>query len=1573
MRKLCCRLVFGVGVWSSAVFGARAGEPAPTQLVSPKGGAGAGTPALEQTYAGYDPGFSQVNRQRIASDAGLRESLRFSRQKHYVSMADVQMDAQVQPLIKRANELVARGEYRKATPLYRAVIEEFGDDLYLIAEEGIFIPASLYAQRQILAYPKKELEYYRVMFDPAARDIYQLAVKRYSIFDYKEIMKQHLATSYGDDALFALGNAALDGGRYNEARRYYELLLECHGATDEDSDTITLNRDQVWVRLAICYKHLGRDKDFRDAVSKVADRSEPTVAKLMAQLERFIYNEFDVRQREGRRSARYDAADDRCLSEPMPYSFSANRGEWRVPLARRDVWLEPEALPWATETDLIYKDMNVLYSRSLLTGELNWSFGPGGVSADWDYNYGGPWVCGPNFYPQQSILVHDGVVFASLFVFGPSLVAVDQYTGRLLWAKGPMAAVTEEEWLDRYQASPAAGRGMVVVPIVRDDIRGRTHISSSADLAAFKVNTGEVLWRTTLARISPLKITQSHYPRKIRILSTTPLVNEGVVYHSSNAGVVVAVDAETGNIRWLTRYPQNMTVLDNFANTGRTWTNMPPLIRGNKLYVTPVDSPLLLCIDTETGRVLWTATQSVDSNWWKGHGGGQQGYPLMQHLVGFTPDGALMLARNDLAFLDPETGRLLGRARLSSGDWLEGGDPRGKVLKLTSTPPKGLAPSINGEGDDYWWYLGTIGAMPTLTRDGKVFFAMRSFHNDTGGWMFSEYCLDLKDRNIEKQRRWHEGNHNALPVAKQVVNEEPEIFKPAQRMAFTRWGVPFEIDVTTEHIVARYDHKKLEQELSRSNDLNTLFARAEIARRKGDLQESIKTYESCKNLLPSEEEDMRRNLNLRLYPLYMTLARWGYQSGDLNRVEWACKQMGASASTPSQEIRALLAFSELHERRGDWDRAAAVLRNASRHYWREPLMTTGLETGNQAELLATAEKALANLQTEVPAVYAAVAREMAAREKARLSDYFLAVADVEEDRLVETRALIARRLLALVDRSPETFRKRYEEQAAAELKAVTGLNVGERALWCWPGSAAGRAKLAELYAQGEVATGVDKVIQTWKLDDLGEVCGLKGAAPHDPAPPPPGLPTGEGWAAREEANGEPDIVRLALPQRNGGAETSHFLFVGGRKRSAYGNRFTVGCWDMRAGRKLWETREILLHGKTMAEEGYETGFEELWTRGELAIVHGRYDVVAIRWAPDKDLDSAGRKEKAWHFRTPLGFEIQNVGMQGSIIVLCGRRGTVALWAETGEIIWDAPEDGEYYAGPFFHKDTVLTVRNSPAAVSFRRLGSGRLLSCLRLPGLTTNRKHPLYMAEAGTANPAAAEAVEAYPVAFADGKLAVVDGRNYHMIDVATQEREWSTPVTKLDPAMDPSFRLWLHGGRLFVLKPYYSVLENAVFDVASGDLLWRRREGGKKADEKLKKIEGAVEGKELTGVLGSMVFVGGKVYGIRYEMGSSTVALVGMDPETGNELMRVEQKGYEDPEAYVEPSASENCVVVRVQAGNRYEVWQVDVAAGKLVQKLSVAGHGRLGQYGDVSAVWQGPHLAIWTHPSRHYTAPNP
>jgi len=1536
-------------------------------------------PTLEELYAGYDPVFSSHTRASLQRSG--RKKVPFSRQDNFMNIGDVRIDAQVWPIITKANQTVeAKNEHRQATELYRRVLKDYQDDLVCIAGEGVFVPASLYVQRKILRYPRKELAYYRILYDPAAKEIFQRAVKRYSIFDYKDLVRFHLATSYGDDALFALGNDAVDKGRYDEARRCYERIVTYHGAADEDRDDIALDRDQVWVRLAICYRHLGRDGDYRAAVGKIRNRGEKTVAELLKQLDEFKFDEFWVRQRENRRSARYDALDDKKLSDPLPYEFSTVRGEWHADLTGRDGWREPEPLPWVTETDIIYKDMNVLYSRSLLTGELNWVFGPGGASADWDF-YGGRGGV-TDYYPEQSILIHDGVVFAHMFVYGPSLVAVDQYTGRLLWAKGPMAALTEEEWLDRYQASPAPGRGSVIAPVVYDDIRGRSHISSGAELAAFETRTGKLMWRTRLSRISPLKITQSRYPRKIRILSSMPLVHEGVVYHSTNAGIVAAVDALTGTIRWLTRYPQNKTVLDNFSSTGHVWRNQPPVIRGDKLYVTPVDCGHLLCIDKETGRIVWVATQGQDSRW----PGRDGGFHHAWRMVGFTAEGLLCLAGNDVTLLDPGTGRKVWAAGLQG--YIGGGGRTDNFRADPKRVPKGLTSGINGDGDDFWWPLGHVHTHPILTKDNQINFTMQHwrgvFPPPRSGPFNSEYRLDLKSREIVSQRRWYDPgvwiqNSQFVPsINKRVVNEEPEMFYSAARMTVTRWGIPFEINVAFNRMIVRYDREKLNRVLGERKDLDSLFAKAEEARKRGDVQGAINMYEESKPLLPSEEEDRRRNINLRLYPLYAELARWGHQSADLDLLEGACRKMGATASNPTQEIKALMAYAELHEKRGDWVKAARVLQNASRHYWREPLAVSGLELGDRKKLVERTGEGIGHLVKQVPPLYAKVVEQFAEWERAALDDYFLAVADVGTEYVVETRSVMARRLRELLSRAPREFRGEYEKLAAEELKRYDDVEVGERLLWCWPESEAAKQRIKELVRETASLKPIERQAQVWRFTDLAGTCGLGekliqgGKTGLVPAPPPRSMASGAGMSEAGGKNEDPDMVRLTLPQKGNVEDTAHLLFVGGRKKRAYGNRFTILCWNMKENRKEWESREILLHGKVVGGEGFEVGFEEVFIHEGLAIVHGQYDVVALDWRAGRELDQKGKKEKKWHFRVPLGFEIQTADLFGDVLTLCGRGSTVAISPKTGEIVWDSSEMGEFYAGPFFHENVMLTVRKSPAEVSFRKVGSGRLLCRLSLPGLTKNRKHPMYALEGAEQSPAAAEAAEEVPVAFGEGYLTVTDGMTYHAVNVGKRRIEWSKSATKLDTSTDPAYRMWIDGGKLFVLKPYYAVLENAVFDVASGEMLWRRREGGKKMDQKLRQYAGQDEegGKAATGlILSSMVFIDGIVYGVKYQMGATTISLVGMDPVTGKEVMEVKAGGYGEPEAYVESSWSKDCVVVRVQDGNKFEVWQVDVKEKKIVQKLAAEGYGRLGEYGDASMAWQGPHLALWTFENRKFT----
>ena len=329
-----------------------------------------------------------------------------------------------------------------------------------------------------------------------------------------------------------------------------------------------------------------------------------------------------------------------------------------------------------------------------------------------------------------------------MFVYGPSLAAVDQYTGQMLWAKGPMAAQTEDEWLDRYQAAPAAARG------ARDRAGGprrhpRPDATSPRPPSWRRSNRGPASccggrgW----PRIAPLKITQSRYPRKIRILSSTPLVNEGVVYHVTNAGIVAAVDAQTGNIRWLTRYPQNEAT---------SWTTLPtspaPVVQRG-----PADPGRQALRDARGLPVPPVPRQ------------GDRPHPVVRHAerrfalerAQRRPLQRLLADGRVLARRAPGADRLRcrlpgpGHREVHGEGWrLHKGRPCARTNCGAARSPKGLAPGITRRRRGFLVRpSATCGAARRSRQDGKCGSACRNgtaIPTPTSGPFNSEYCLDLK-------------------------------------------------------------------------------------------------------------------------------------------------------------------------------------------------------------------------------------------------------------------------------------------------------------------------------------------------------------------------------------------------------------------------------------------------------------------------------------------------------------------------------------------------------------------------------------------------------------------------------------------------------------------------------------------------------------------------------------------------------------------------------------------------------------------------------------------------------------
>ena len=75
------------------------------------------------------------------------------------------------------------------------------------------------------------------------------------------------------------------------------------------------------------------------------------------------------------------------------------------------------------------------------------------------------------------------------------------------------------------------------------------------------------------------------------------------VVYASHAGAVAALDARTGRRAWTFRYPSAAVMTP--AGNALPRDLAPAVYADGRLYVAPADYDRLLCLDLETGRLLW--------------------------------------------------------------------------------------------------------------------------------------------------------------------------------------------------------------------------------------------------------------------------------------------------------------------------------------------------------------------------------------------------------------------------------------------------------------------------------------------------------------------------------------------------------------------------------------------------------------------------------------------------------------------------------------------------------------------------------------------------------------------------------------------------------------------------------------------------------------------------------------------------------------------------------------------------------------------------------------------------------
>lgn len=1522
-------------------------------------------------YGKYAP---LVFTQFTASD----EEMKLSSEKAFFTLNQVEESLRANALIEAGIALERKADFRRALDIYQRIIQDFPDALYRVNPYGVFVPAPTYCQMRMVRFPKEHLAFYRTRFDPRAREAFDQLRRKTSIFGLADLRDGMLATSCGGPTLLALGDAALDRGHYLEALEYYGLVRDWFPDKNLDAPELELS-------VQLCERMLGMPPAATAGASNVPSRLSPHD---LAAFQRIVSEaqKDDSARRPQPTSAPYASSEDRVLLPATADSLALEPPVWTRPLSTAGEHLSyiPPAYSYAVATSrsVIYRHKNIVYCRSILNGELRWMCDIGG-RVTWQ-------SVRERQHPNEDVVVSDGLVFSAMHKIGPSLVALDEVTGELRWKFGPISPANEEEANMRFLAAPAVGQGMVFAAYVLDNIQGETHTDTEYGVIAFETRTGRVQWRRPICTLQPGQFSTGFAVRhriKIRSFGSAPLYHENTVYCCTNAGVVAAVDATSGRVKWLIKYPYYRQVHDmtqafgsfSYAD-GRLnpygchepmfWANQRPFIVGEELYATPVDSTLLLCLDRKTGMLRWSRDKDKDDR-----------YGGYRYLLGPTSEDHLVLVHGTWV-------RLVNR-RTGDVVW---SSPRS--IKRETNPVFAYAlgwDRLYGIGWDMNRRNFYLGAPPTLAEGDKLYCSQFA---QVGAYDFEytiAYALEemsLKDRKITAQRLYyhpdcigdainailrapavHAELNDNLPLDRYGTGErrqrEEEMrkqlrevadapfpenehgpFAPFTRLTFQRYGVLFELRIGARSVSMTYDRARLDQAVSGKTDPESLFVSGELRLAENRAAEARGLFEAALARVREEDLDFRATINQQLYTVYKSLAQASVRSGLRAEGTRNCLGMTRNVTTLANEIESLFAVAEAYERNAEYDRAATALQSVIRVYGRHEYPVASLGIGEPDFSHAVCDKVLDDASAYAAStVYRQPVGHTMAMLRKGLGLYFSSLSPLEKDFTLQAVDLAAAKLLRLRKAHPG-LAAAMDAHAASELRDKTAEEQVTR-LPEFPASPAAQDVLdRQIAAADKTASAAQNWPERaaarrrmWELSDIArhseltlpESCRAKVLAPPPAAPPPPvPLPLKESARGMQDEEGTQWFV---LRRRDGGELSPDCLFLGGRIRKRLDRKFLVHCVDLKTGQVVWKGREQ--RGEQWYEEvrlartGDETGFTEAFVVADVVVVHGLYDVLAFR------LKDGALK---WRYRVPFDFEIRHAILSGDLLVLAGDPETLALYIPTdapnGEVAWQQSEQGALYAEPYFLGDRLVSVRRLPYNVTVRYRATGRLMGRLDLPSLSEVTDHPLV--DGGPRE---------LPISHDGRLLALSDSWYYVVIDVERAKVLWKRLIDANDPTREPPLRLALKGPYLAVLKKDFDLDAFYMLSSETGNVLW------------------ATDPKNPSGPrpIHSVTVVGDAVYGIGVHPGQAFY-FVGMDCKTGRYLFPAqEQSGYEArPAVDFGLGVFGRAGVVQVKDRQDFELRAIDLQTGKHLHSMKVKGAGEFGEYGRASATVQNGRLIL-------------
>jgi len=526
-------------------------------------------------------------------------------------------------LLDSVVRLVDAEQWDDALDLLLRLIDLEDDSVVSIADHR-FVSLQNYCHRLITRLPPTTLARYRAQVDPLAETWFRQGIADRDVASLQRVVDEAFCSSWGDDALLALGEFALSRGEYQKARLAWSRL----------SPTLRRPEDESLAWFYPDTTHSLADLRARLVLISIREGDQQRAERELRQM---IADYPDARGQLGGRSVVYAEYLATLLQQSRQWPPRALPKEWPTfagnsartaaisgpaTSAFQQKWSIPLGL--LVRQELLEKS-SALTTFPILVGKLVFYRNTSGISG-LDLETGERKIDASNTifrYPST-------FAAAGEHLFGVTNL---QTTAESVSVSGSLWGIDlnrDAAFAFRQEAEPP-GTIFAGAPVVDDsqlvvELRseGRT---TRAGIAGHDLITGERRWQRWLC--------QADVPIK-NLPIGLPTLNAGIVYTCTNSGAIAALRSHDGALLWLRTYAGRSQVVRDRRRPS------PPIYGRGILFVAPVDSQKLWALDAATGSTVWQHRFSSPQ----------------ARLVGLA-DGRLLISDDGLHVFDARSGDLI--------------------------------------------------------------------------------------------------------------------------------------------------------------------------------------------------------------------------------------------------------------------------------------------------------------------------------------------------------------------------------------------------------------------------------------------------------------------------------------------------------------------------------------------------------------------------------------------------------------------------------------------------------------------------------------------------------------------------------------------------------------------------------------------------------------------------------------------------------------------------------------------------------------------------------------------------